>query len=277
MPSAAIRPASLSRLRPVDTAEEPCRFFSSLLGNVDLPVTHYRKRVLMRRTAACLRTLEADNIDDALLKLKQQPHLAEAAVNSALLGVTEFFRDQPVFEELRFSILPQVLAQSSPLRVWSAACSDGHELYSVALLLAEEGRLAGSELVGTDCRAEAIRQARTGVFSADHVARLDQHWRKNFFTENLVSARIAPSITSQLRWNVADLFTRIESGPWHVILWRNMAIYLEPFAALPIWQRLVAELKPGGFLIIGKADHPPPGLGLERVSSCIFRKRPEHA
>ena len=270
-----VRP-SLSAPSPSPVvACETYPFFRSLLGYADLPVAHYRQQALMRRTAACLRTLGVTSVDEALISLRKNPQLAEVALNTALLGVTEFFRDRAVFELLRFSVLPALVSQGVPLRIWSAACSEGQELYSVALLLAEEGQLAGCELLGTDCRADAIRQAKLGIFAAEQVAQLDAHWRQNFFTENQVSARIDPEIIRALKWRTADLFARIEPGPWHVILWRNMAIYLEPFAALPIWQKLVAELRPGGYLITGKADHPPASLNLERIASCIYRKPAE--
>jgi chemotaxis protein methyltransferase CheR/two-component system CheB/CheR fusion protein len=74
------------------------------------------------------------------------------------------------------------------------------------------------------------------------------------------------------RWKVANLFDGPERGPWHLILWRNMAIYLEPAVAEDVWRRLCAELVPGGFLVAGKADYAPHGLPLVRVGNCLYRK-----
>ena len=60
-------------------------------------------------------------------------------------------------------------------------------------------------------------------------------------------------------------------APWDLVLWRNMAIYLEPAAAEKLWEAIVAELRPGAYVVAGKADHPPRG-SLERVAACVYRK-----
>lgn len=247
-------------------------FFSALLGRVAVNAGHYRASALVRRTGACLRTLGAATVEQGLEELRDRPELTDAALNSVLLGVTDFFRDRAVFERLRFSILPELMRRQARLRIWSAACSQGHELYSVAMLLAEEGRLEQAELLGTDCRSDAIRQAQGGAFCAQVVAKLPAHWRRNFFSEGAVTSRIDPTLQRNIRWKSADLFSVIEPGPWHVILWRNMAIYLEPPAAEQIFNGLCRELAPGGYLVTGKADHLPPGLGLTRVGTCLYQK-----
>jgi len=276
----ATRPArpltSGPALRPVSRVEESNAelgtFFTTLLQLVDLPATHYRARSLARRSASCLRLLKAKTPEEAVQKLHSKPELAQTALDCVLLGVTDFFRDRVVFEQLRFTILPQLLARDTRLRIWSAACSEGHELYSVAMLLAEEGRVNDCELLGTDCRAQAILQARLGLFEAANVAKLDSHWRRNFFVTDAITARIDPALVAATCWKRADLFSGSEPGPWDMILWRNMAIYLEAVAADQIWRSLCHELSPGGFLITGKADHPPAGLPLTRIATCIYQK-----
>lgn len=251
---------------------EPGAFIKLLLEQVTQRADHYRGRPLARRTAACLRTLRAKNAEEAIEQLRARPELGLAALNSVLLGVTSFFRDRAVFEQLRFCVLPTLLTRSDRVRVWSAACSEGQELYSLAMLLAEEGRLIDSELLGTDCRPWAIQEAASGLFRAEEVSRLEPHWRRNFFVEGPVTASIHPELVRATRWKTSDLFTKLEPGPWHLILWRNMAIYLEPFAAEKLWLAFARELAPGGYLIVGKADCPPAGLPLKRVSPCVYQK-----
>ena len=74
------------------------------------------------------------------------------------------------------------------------------------------------------------------------------------------------------RWKQANLLHSPEPGPWDLILWRNMAIYLKPEVVGTIWQQLCDRLSPGGYLVTGKAEHPPAPLGLERVAKCVYRK-----
>jgi chemotaxis methyl-accepting protein methylase len=59
-----------------------------------------------------------------------------------------------------------------------------------------------------------------------------------------------------------------------VILFRNVAIYLEPDEAFRVWGHLAARLRPGGVLVTGKAERPPASLGFERIEPCLFQLNP---
>lgn len=247
-------------------------FFETLLAQVQLRRTAYRCNALERRLAACLRFLRVATPDEARRKLELYPHLALPTVSVALLGVTDFFRDRAVFDRIDQQVLPSLFSRHSRLRIWSAAVSDGPELYSIAMLLAAKGRIEDCELLGTDCRDDAIACARIGAYAWDRVAQMDSRWRDRFLSKTPSGVEIAEPLRRATRWKVADIFAAPEQGPWHLILWRNMAIYLEPAVAEDVWRQLCAQLVPGGFLVAGKADYAPHGLPLVRVGNCIYRK-----
>lgn len=274
-PSIRPAPSSCGHLleRPYDEiAASVHAFFETLLAQAQLRRTAYRCNALERRLAACLRFLRVATPEEARRKLEQYPHLAPATVSIALLGVTDFFRDEAVFERLDRQVLPTLLGRHQSLRIWSAACSDGPELYSIAMLLAEQRRLADCELLGTDCREDAIASARVGSYAMERVTGIKPRWRERFLSETASAADIVEPLRQATRWKVANIFDGAERGPWHLILWRNMAIYLEPSVAEEVWRQLCAELAPGGFLVAGKADYAPHGLPLVRIGNCIYRK-----
>lgn len=217
--------------------------------------------------------LRAADAAEASQAIAARPETVPRLLSLVLLGVTDFFRDRGVFEVLQREVLPELCSRHGRLRVWSAACSSGAELYSVAMILARSGRLSECELLGTDCRAEAVDEARGGVFRAEDVERMEGSWREMFFQAKGGVATIDPRLKRATRWKMANLFGAIERGPWHLILWRNMAIYLEKERAEEIWMRLFDQLAPGGFLVAGKADHPPKWLELTRVAPCVYRRR----
>lgn len=236
---------------PLQTTEPAHGFVGWVIERAGLDAKLYRHGPLLRRLPACLRTLKVRSTWEARRLLEQRPDLLPAAANALLIGVTGFFRDPPVFEEMRSVVLPRLALRGEPLRVWSAACSTGEELCSVAILLAEEGRLARSQLLGTDYRAEAIERARSGLYSE---APPDEAIRRKYFESVGKFWRVAGPLQRQMRWQVADLAETAVGGPWDIILWRNLAIYLNPTPAERLWSRLAAALTPGGFLIVGKAD-----------------------
>ncbi len=268
------RPAGCKSPAPSPTplrADEPAHgFVGWVLDRSGLDASVYRHRPLLRRLPSCLRTLQVRSVAEGRALLENRPDLLPAAVGSLLIGVTEFFRDPAVFEAVRARVVPELAAcRRGPLRIWSAGCSSGEELYSLAILLAEAGVLAGSFLLGTDCRIEAVRQASAGVYNA---APSEPAVRQTYFEPAGESWRVSEALRRQARWEVADLAEETARGPWDVILWRNLAIYLNPGPAEALWRRLTAALAPAGFLIVGKAERVPAGLDLVPVCRSVYRK-----
>lgn len=255
------------------TSESVDAFFHELFKSIGLSVEAYRSRALNRRIPACLRFLRVKDLDAARLKLKARPELATATASVVLLGVTEFCRDRAVFDQVEQFVIPLLAQRSHRPRVWSAACSDGRELCSAAILLHRAKILEGAELLGTDCRKDAILQAQKALFPAESIDKLPPEWREYFFRDRQ-GVRVAERLQDHLQWKQANLLKQTEPGPWDLIFWRNMAIYLETKTAERVWRTLIDELAPGGFLISGKADHPPRHTSLFKVAPCIFRKNP---
>jgi chemotaxis protein methyltransferase CheR len=265
-------------------------FLTWLFQRSGLDARNYRAETLARRLPACFRKLRVANIAQARATLQQQQRVNDA-LNSILIGVTAFFRDPSVFEELAQKILPSLLTgekrrQGSPLRVWSVGCSNGAELYSVAMLLAELGAAQGIplpevELLGTDCRVEATRFAAEGVYDSQALEgvsrdRLTRHFDPEPPTADSRSSgqrkRIAPSLRAMTRWRTADVMSTAEPGPWDLILCRNTAMYLKSSAAAALWNQLSNALNQGGYLVLGRAERPGGADGLTCTGQYLYRR-----
>ena len=258
--------------RPDPATEE---FLGWLLAQTDLKLDDYRLQPLLRRLPACLRSLRVTSVPEAQQRLERHPELVRTALDTLLLGVTDFFRDPAVFELLRTHVLAELLQKPGPVRIWSAACSDGPELYSVAMQLAEAHALDRSELVGSDCRPSAIMRAAAGVFMKNGLPALSRPLPVTFPLVGSQRVQAPEHLRHAIRWRIVDLLRTALPGPWNLILWRNMAIYLVPEAAVAVWNRLLRELRPGGYLIVGRADHPPRELNLIRIAPCVYQRREE--
>jgi chemotaxis methyl-accepting protein methylase len=137
----------------------------SILASAGLDPFAYGRDSLLRRLPACMRALKVKSPADCRSLLSHRTDLVSVAVSSLLIGVTQFFRDADVFDALRALVLPELRASvHSPLRIWSIGCSNGAEIYSVAILLAEHGLLERCVLLGTDCRTDAVEQASRGEY-----------------------------------------------------------------------------------------------------------------
>ena len=257
-------------------APEAAAFFTWLLSKAGISLHSYRGAPLARRLRACLRSLHVRSLAEARAKLEEAPEHLHAAISALLIGVTEFFRDRQVFAYLQEVVLPELAAGRQGLRVWSAGCADGAELYSVAIMLAQHGLLATSYLVGTDCRADAIDKARLGWFDEHSpIERLDPALRETYFVRERGGWRAGAELRLATRWVRRDLLapTPPDEPAWDLILCRNVAIYLQPSASAALWARLAGNLREGGGLVVGKAERPEGRHGLRRLAPCVYQKR----
>jgi chemotaxis protein methyltransferase CheR len=275
----AAQPAPHPPARPVLSAGAES-FLRWLFKRARLPFGAYKPETLGRRLPACLRAVRANSIAEARSILRGNPELTWPALGALLIGVTSFFRDKAVFQALGQRVLPDLLrghfltGGGRPFRVWSAGCSDGAEVYTVALLLAEQGALARGrcELVGTDCRPEALRYAAAGVFEASAVKGLPRPLLERYFLSDGAHYRVRGDVCGAIRWRRADVLAGAERGPWDLALCRNLAIYLEPRAAAALWAGLSAVVRVGGALVLGKAERPLGVPGLAPDGHCIYRR-----
>jgi chemotaxis protein methyltransferase CheR len=245
---------------------------ASVLRQQGLSPTAYRAHSLRRRLPACLRQLRAPTSEAAERILRRAPHLLPSVLDTLLIGVTAFFRDAAVFEQLRAAVLPELLRSRPGIRVYAAGVSSGHELYSVAMMLDELSALEQSDLLGLDCRSGAIDQACAGIFAPEDLTNLSAEQRERYFPVDGGRRRACPRLRTRINWHCGDLMAFDSAAPRHLILFRNVAIYLEPEAALRAWKRLCDQLERGGFIVSGKAEQPPPAFPLTRVGPCIFRR-----
>lgn len=251
-------------------------FLRSLFMQAELDVRSYRIETLKRRIPSCLRALRTTSLDKARWMVRHKPALLKVALNALLIGVTGFFRDAAVFDTLQ-SLLPDVgalaRAKGRGLRVWSAACSEGAELYSVVILLAELGLLGrAGDVLGTDCRTDAVAVARGGCYPADALDGVPPERRERYFRPDGSGWAVRDELRAAARWRTGDVLQLIEPGQWDVVLCRNMAMYLRPEAARRLWAGLEAALRPGGLLVLGKAERPEGTRTLSPVGPCVFRR-----
>jgi chemotaxis protein methyltransferase CheR len=244
----------------------------TVFSHASLNPKDYRREHLQRRLNACLRSLKAKTVQDALDNLEEKPYLAPAAVSSLLIGVTEFFRDAAVFDFIYKEIIGSWASEAKTFRIWSAACANGAELRSILILLSEAGLLDRSFLLGTDCRSEAIEEAKAGKYLPGLSREVEQLYIERYFKLEGNSRQFIEPDEAQIEWKLSNVLETVEKGPWDMILFRNAGIYITSSALAKVWDKFAENLYPGGFLITGKAEKAPPEF-FERLERSVYRRR----
>lgn len=276
--SGPVAPQTRSRATSPLSREQNA-FVRWMLAKAGLDVGNYREETVARRLPACLRMLHVERADQARALIDADPRRLQTALDAMLVGVTSFFRDRDVFTELRDGVIPRVARGRLNLRAWCAGCSSGAEVYSLAMLLTQAGWLHRTHLLGTDCRPSAIAEASAGLIDESALRALPRDWVEQFFTRGegpvVGSWRVRHALRAMLHWRVGDVLRQAEPGPWDLIFCRNLAMYLRPEAASRLWRRLYAALRPGGVLVLGKAERPT-GVPLVCLHACIFQRDLQH-
>ena len=135
------------------------------------------------------------------------------------------------------------------------------------------GLLDRAHLLATDCRADAVAQARAGLFTDEETLSLKgDRLRARYFTRESGGWRLSRALRAAVRWQVADATRTFADGPWDVVLCRNLFIYLQPGRLDAMADEICARLRPGGFLVLGKAERLPASPTLAAVGRCVYRK-----
>jgi len=188
-----------------------------------------RRRIWKRINAE-----ELPNVTALQERVLHDPQVMERLLLDLSINVTAMFRDPGFYREFREKVVP--LLRTYPfIRVWHAGCSTGEEVYSMAILLEEEGLLGKSRLYATDINEVVLQQARAGIFPLERMQEYTENYikagGKRAFSEYYVAkydgALFNPSLTEHVVFSQHNLVTDRSFSEFNVILCRNVLIYFD--------------------------------------------------
>ncbi len=204
---------------------------------------------------------DCKNIAEILYRTLTEPDFFSVLINDLTVTVTELFRDPSVYRAVREEIVPH-LKTYPEIKVWCAGCAAGEEVFSLAILLEEEGLYNHSILYGTDINPLALECARDGIVSLAKI----KDGTKNYFeaggkqslTSYYTAEYDAALLRSELRENLVfsdhNLATDGVFGEMQLIFCRNTLIYFNrdlQDRAIGLFRE---SLCPGGFLCLGAKE-----------------------
>lgn len=170
---------------------------------------------------------------------------------------SQFFRRSEVFREIEQRLLPQLVNNREPLYGWSAGCSDGREVYSLAFVIqkfSEERGLKGRwdyQILGSDINRQQIARAEEGVFDTTHIERQRlASYRAYFEYINEEKIAIAPAIRAHTAFVNENIGENQRVKRFHLILCHNVLVYYDIPHRLQIINRLIQALHPRGFIFL---------------------------
>ncbi|MCJ8158681.1 protein-glutamate O-methyltransferase CheR [Sphingomonas sp. LaA6.9] len=202
---------------------------------------------------------------DYVALVHNDPVEREAMVVALTTNHTHFFRENHHFDHLREKLLPALQGRARigrPVRIWSAGCSSGEEVYSIAMCLAGDAQASAGwlrqgdvKLLATDIAPHVVDSVARGVYSAATVEPIPASYRSRWLKPEGDGYAVAEELRSLVTARVLNLF-----DPWPMrqkydaIFCRNVMIYFDDVAKAELEARFVDMLAPGGFLYIGHSE-----------------------
>lgn len=260
------------------TDEEFARFKRLIYELAGIALNDSKKPMVAGRLQKRLVHYGMTRYSDYFHFLHGEQNLEERQILIDLLTTNEtyFFREPQHFDFLRDNVLPKI--SDEPARIWSAACSSGEEVYTLAMVLADFGRIKEWEIVGSDVSQRMLKRAASGLYTFERSEGISESMMKRFCLKGVRSQEGRFLIDSRLRdrcsfqhINLTESLPQL--GRFDVIFLRNVMIYFDHDTKTQVVQRVSSLLKPGGHFFISHTESLH-GIysGLKLVKPSIFLK-----
>jgi chemotaxis protein methyltransferase CheR len=249
----------------VQVSDSSSRILAGLLeARTGQQLTMNRRWRIETALSALLRERGISSLDEliTILVMGKEPGLSNQVVEALLNNETYFFRDRSPFDLLSRHALPELAKKrhsSRRIRIWSAGCSTGQEVYSIAMLFAEDpAKWRGwtVDLLGTDVSSTVVDRARSGLYTQFEVQRgLGINQTIRWFEECDDGWRAVEDLRKPIRFQVHNLLeSPPHPGDFDIVLCRNVLLYLTTEKRTLAFERIASAMAPDGWLMLGAGE-----------------------
>ena len=221
----------------------------------------YASASMRRRILGAMRAEQAQTISSLQEKVLHDADRMEQLLRALTVHVTSMFRDPDLYLTFRERVVP--LLKTYPfVRIWHAGCSSGEEVYSMAILLHEEGLYERCRIYATDISESALYGARAGLFPLSSMKEYTANYQRaggkkafsEYYTASCDNALFRPLLRQNIVFAPHNLVTDGSFNDFNVILCRNVMIYFNKALQERVHRLLYASLTRLGVLALGRKE-----------------------
>ena len=221
----------------------------------------YAEASFLRRVKRHLTYLKLGCISELIPLFLHNQEAFDRFVMDMSVMVTEMFRDPDFFNSLRRDVIP-LLSTYPFIKIWHAGCASGQEVYSMAILLEEEGLLDRCQIYATDFNEQALDLARQGIYQQSEMAKYEENYRlsggtrklSDYCTQRYDSVKFSNKLASRITFASHNLVTDGVFGEMNLVLCRNVMIYFNRKLQDRVLNLLMDSLNSLGVLCIGRRE-----------------------
>ena len=222
---------------------------------------NYSKAHIKRRVLHRLGTSQLLTVTDLQNKVLRDRDFFVEFLNDLSINVTELFRDPEFYKSLRENIIPK-LRTYAWFKIWHAGCATGEEVYSLAILLQEEGLLDRCQIYATDFNQKVLEIAREGVYHKDEIEQYERNYQlsggkcklSDYYQSMYGSVMFNKDLSSRIVFADHNLVTDSVFADVNLILCRNVLIYFEKSLQENVVGLFYESLVPSGILCLGSKE-----------------------
>ncbi|MBM6829298.1 PAS domain-containing protein [Anaerotignum lactatifermentans] len=242
--------------------EETLSHIYIILKNASgIDFTYYKRSTILRRIERRMLVTHTATLAEFARLLGNNNDEVNILIKEILIGVTNFFRDAPFFEKLKYNAIYKIIERTredEPIRVWSVGCSTGEEAYSIAILfqeaLEELQVKRDIKIFATDVDSRAIEQASKGIYSENIIDDITPDRLSRFFIKQNDQYHISKQIRRMIVFAPHNMFSDPPFGKLDMISCRNVMIYFQPVLRRGLFAIFHSALKNNGYLFLGKSE-----------------------
>lgn len=236
-------------------------FLEGLLLRYGYDFRQYAEASLNRRLANLMSRFQTECLLDLLKMVLESQDLFRKILPALTVNTTEFFRDPSFFRSLREEIFP-ILKTYPQLTIWSAGCSTGEEIISLAIALEEEGLSSRSTIYGTDINPDVLKVAREGIYDVSQIQLFNKNYvasggtksPSEYYGTSYGLVRFNPRLLENVVISEHNLVSDSVFLEAHLILCRNVLIYFSKDLQDRAFNLFAKSLVFKGFLGIGAKE-----------------------
>jgi two-component system CheB/CheR fusion protein len=223
--------------------------------------SYYKQTTIHRRIMRRVALNKFNDLNDYITFLRENAQEVDLLYKDLLINVTSFFRDPNVYEALSKKIFPEIFKdrkENDTVRIWTPACANGEEAYSLAIcifeFLREKSLTIPIQIFGTDLNETAIDRARAGVYHRSVLTNASSQDLQRYFIKTDGRYQIIKPIRDICIFAVHNLLKDPPFSRMDLISCQNVLIYLETNPQKKILQAFHYSLKPSGYLLLGRSE-----------------------
>ncbi|WP_025116517.1 CheR family methyltransferase [Lysinibacillus fusiformis] len=221
----------------------------------------YNRSSISRRIFNRMRINSIPTISRVQEKVIHDQEFLEQLLNDFSINVTEMFRNPSFFKAFREKVIP-TLREYQEIRIWHAGCATGEEVYSMAILLQEEGLIDKAVIYATDMNEQVLEKAKKGVFpiqkmqayTKNYMLAGGSHAFSEYYKTDYQYAYFHPTLLKNIIFAQHNLVTDQSFNEFHVVLCRNVLIYFSPQLQSQVHHLFYESLSDKGFLCLGDKE-----------------------